>query len=135
MSIRALKNRQFARWARAEQLTDHALCVAMREIQRGLVDAKLGGPLLKKRISKGHKGKRGGLRTIIAYRQEHRLVFLFGFAKREKANIDQTERQALLELGNVYMAMGENELSETIRTGKLIEVICDGKKEKESDSE
>lgn len=131
MSIKALKNRQFARWAKGEQLTDQALCIAIRELERGLVDAKLGGPLLKKRISKGHRGKSGGLRTIIAYRQEHRLVFLFGFAKREKANIDQTEKQALLKLGNVYMAMSENDLSEAIRTGKLLEVACDDEEENE----
>ena len=131
MNIKALKNRQFARWAKGEQLTDQALCNAIHEIERGLVDAKLGGPLLKKRISKGHRGKSGGLRTIIAYRQEHRLVFLFGFAKRERANIDQTEKQALLELGNVYMAMSENDLSEAIRTGKLLEVVCDDEEEDE----
>jgi hypothetical protein len=129
MRTKALKNHQFVRWAKSEQLTDQALCIAIREIERGLVDAKLGCFLLKKRISKGHKGKSGGLRTIIAYRQEHRLVFLFGFAKREKANIDQTEKQALLELGNVYMAMSENDLNEAIRTGKLLEVMCDDKEE------
>lgn len=127
--MKALKNRQFARWAKGEQLTDQALCIAVREIERGLVDAKLGGFLLKKRISKGHKGKSGSLRTIIAYRQEHRLVFLFGFAKREKANIDQTEKQALLELGNVYMAMSEKDLNEAIRTGTLLEVACDDQEE------
>lgn len=60
-----------------------------------------------------------------------RKVFLFGFAKREKANIDQTEKQALLELGNVYMAMSENDLSEAIRTGKLLEVVCDDEEENE----
>lgn len=126
MSVKALKNRQFARWAEREQVTDRALCMAVREIERGLVDAELGGFLLKKRIPKGHKGKSGALRTIIAYRQEHRLVFLFGFAKRDRANIDQTEKQALLELGSVYMAMSEKDLSEAIRTGKLLEVACDG---------
>ena len=122
MPIRALKNRQFARWAKSEQLTDQALCTAIREIERGLVDAKLGGFLLKKRVSKGHKGKSGGLRTIIAYRQEHRLIFLFGFAKRERSNIDQAEKQALLELGNVYMTMSDNDLNEAARTGKLLEI-------------
>ncbi|NJM91410.1 MAG: type II toxin-antitoxin system RelE/ParE family toxin [Rhodospirillaceae bacterium] len=115
--MKALKNRQFARWAKGERLTDRALCVAIREIERGLVDARLGGFLLKKRISKDYKGKSGGLRTIIAYRQEHRLVFLFGFAKRDRDNIDQTEKQALLDLGNVYMAMSEKDLSEAIRAG------------------
>ena len=94
------------------------------------MDAKLGGFLLKKRISKGHKGKSGGLRTIIAYRQGHRLVFLFGFAKREKANIGPTEKQAMHELGNIYIAMSENELDEAVRTGKLLEVMCDDEEEK-----
>lgn len=95
MSVKALMNRQFARWAKSERLSVRALCVAVREIERGLVDAKLGGSLLKKRMVKGHKGKSGGLRTIIAYRQEHRLVFLFGFAKRDRANIDHAEKRAL----------------------------------------
>lgn len=105
------------------------MCIAVREIERGLVDAKLGGFLLKKRISKGRKGKSGGLRTIIAYHQEHRLVFLFGFAKRDRDNIDQTEKRALLDLGNAYMAMTEKDLSEAIRTGTLLEVACDDEEE------
>ena len=129
MSIKAFMSRQFAPWARGEEVTDDALCNAVREIERGLVDARLGGFLLKKRIPKSHKGKSGGLRTIIAYRQEHRLVFLFGFAKRDRANIEQTEKQALLELGNVYMAMSEKDLSEAIRSGVLLEVVCDGEEE------
>lgn len=127
MFLKALKNRQFARWAKSEKLSDHRLCIAIREIELGLLDARLGGFLVKKRISKGHKGKSGGLRTIIAYRQEHRLVFLFGFAKREMANIDPTERRALLELGNVYMTMSEKDLTRALNTGTLIEVICHDK--------
>jgi hypothetical protein len=74
MAVRVFKNRQFARWAKREHLMDKALCAAVREIERGLVDARLGGYLLKKRIAKDHKDKSGGLRTILAYRQEARLV-------------------------------------------------------------
>jgi hypothetical protein len=125
MFVNVLKNRPFARWAKSERLSDQALCASVREIEQGLIDAKLGGFLVKKRIAKDHKGKSGGLRTIIAYRQEHRLVFPFGFAKREMANIDQTERRALLELGNVYMAMSKKDLTEALKTGTLIEVVCD----------
>jgi hypothetical protein len=84
MNIKALKNRQFARWAKGEQLTDQTLC-AIREIERGLVDAKLGGFLLKKRISKGHKGKSGGLRTIIAYRQELQAGFSVRFCEARQS--------------------------------------------------
>jgi hypothetical protein len=131
MAIGVLKNRPFARWAKGEQPTDKALCAAVREIQNGLVEARLGGFLFKKRIAKDHKGKSGGLRTILAYRQEDRLVFLFGFAKRERSSIDATERKALLELGAIYMAMSEKELAEGVKEGKLIEVHCDDQDENE----
>ena len=67
--------------------------------------------------------------------RNYRLVFLFGFAKRDRANIDQTEKQALLELGNVYMAMSEKDLSEAIRTGTLLVVACDGKEKEQPTSE
>ena len=125
MAVRVLKNRPFARWAKGEQLRDNALCEAVREIEQDLIDAKLGGFLVKKRIAKDHKGKSGGLRTILAYRQEDRLIFLFGFAKRERANIDETEKKALLELAAVYMALSEKELNEAIRKERLLEVHCD----------
>jgi len=131
MAIVVLKNRPFARWAKGEQLTDKSLCAAVREIQNGLVDARLGGFLFKKRIAKDHKGKSGSLRTILAYRQEDRLVFLFGFAKRERSNIDAAERKALLELGAIYMAMSAKELKEGVKEGKLLEVHCDDEDEKE----
>jgi len=49
MAIRVLKNKQFARWARSERLTDKKLCAAVHEIESGLVDARLGGFLIKKR--------------------------------------------------------------------------------------
>jgi hypothetical protein len=58
MAIVVLKNRPFARWAKREQLTHKSLCAAVREIRNGLVDARLGGFLFKKRIAKDHKGKR-----------------------------------------------------------------------------
>lgn len=124
---RVLKNRQFARWAKSERLMDSALCVTVREIERGLFDARLGGHLIKKRIAKDHKGKSGGLRTILAYRHEDRLVFLFGFAKRDRANIDETERKALLALGDLYLTMSEKELREAIKLKILLEVHCNDK--------
>lgn len=127
MTIRVLKNRQFARWAKGEQLTDKVLCAAGREIESGLIDARLGGFLLKKRIAKGHKGKSGGLRTIVAHRQGNRLVFLFGFAKRERENIDRDEKEALHKLGEIYMSKSDAQINRLIKEGILLEVHCNGK--------
>jgi hypothetical protein len=63
MSI--IKTRAFAKDAKAEGLTDEALIRAIQEVRRGLVDADLGGSLVKKRIATGNRGKSGELRTIL----------------------------------------------------------------------
>ena len=91
MRVRVLKDLEFARWARKERLTDQMLYDAADEIERGLIDARLGGFLLKKRVARPGGGKRGGYRTIVAHRQGIRLVFLFGFAKNEADNVTRTE--------------------------------------------
>jgi hypothetical protein len=127
MTVRVLKHRPFARWAKGEQLTNKELCAAVHEIESGLIDARLGGFLLKKRVAKDHKGKSGGLRTIIAYRQGSRLVFIFGFAKRDQANLEEDEKKALHKLGDVYMAKSETQIDDLVKKQVLLEVHCDGK--------
>jgi len=129
MPLRILKSRPFGRFARNEGLTDAALCEAAREIEAGLVDARLGGFLVKKRVAKGGGGKRGGFRTILAHRQGRRLVFIFGFSKGDRDNIDERERTALLKLGDEYMRFSETALAQAVAAGELIEVRCDGHEE------
>jgi len=131
MPLRVLKNRGFSRAARKEGLTDRALCVAVAEIEAGLIDARLGGSLLKKRIAKGSRGKSGGFRTIVAYRQGDRLVFLYVFGKNERDNITDQERAALSEIGDEYMRLPSNKLKELVANGTLIEVVCDAGKQEE----
>ncbi|MCB4825499.1 type II toxin-antitoxin system RelE/ParE family toxin [Roseicella aerolata] len=128
MALRLLKNKGFARFARKEGLTDQALCEAAKEVEDGLVDARLGGFLLKKRVAKGSSGKSGGFRTIVAHRQGQRLIFLFGFGKGERDNIDEKEKLALLKLGEEYMGLSRKDLSGLIASGVLVEVKCDAQK-------
>jgi hypothetical protein len=123
-----LKNRGFARTARKEGLTDQTLCAAVAEIEAGLIDARLGGPLLKKRIAKGGRGKSGGFRTIVAYRRQDRVVFLYVFGKNERDNITENERLALAEIGDEYMRLAVQQLDELVARGTLIEVVCDDDK-------
>lgn len=42
--------RTFTRWMRKAGLTDDALCEAVSEMAEGLVDADLGGHVVKKRV-------------------------------------------------------------------------------------
>ena len=47
--MQAFKTRVFARWASCEGLGDDALASAVIEMEHGLIDAKLGGQVVKSR--------------------------------------------------------------------------------------
>ncbi len=62
---------------------------------RGLVDADLGGGLIKQRVARQGQGKRGGYRVMIAFRAGDFAVFLFGFAKSADDNLDDRQVNVL----------------------------------------
>jgi len=64
--MRIFKNKAFNMWAEKEGLSDDALRTAIDEMERGLIDAGLGGHVMKKRVAVGSRGKRGGVRTLLA---------------------------------------------------------------------
>ncbi|MEO7994979.1 MAG: type II toxin-antitoxin system RelE/ParE family toxin [bacterium] len=91
---RVFKTRFFARWSRKALVPDTALCLAVDEMERGLIDADLGGNLYKKRIAVTGKGKRGGIRVIVATKRQGVWFFLLGYAKNQQENL---EVRSLLE--------------------------------------
>jgi hypothetical protein len=124
MHLKVLKSYEFHRWAGREGLSDGGLCESAKEIESGLVDARLGGFLVKKRVGSGNRGKRGGYRTIVAHRHGDRLVFLHGFDKNDKDNISPREKNALHKLGDLYMTFSAAALSKALQDGDIIEVRC-----------
>ena len=64
--MRIFKNKAFNKWADKEGLSDGALRIAVDEMECGLIDADLGGHLMKKRVAVGGRGKSGGVRTLLA---------------------------------------------------------------------
>ena len=123
------KNRWFDRWARKQGLTPSSLCAAVREMAAGLYDADLGGGLVKKRIARPGQGKSGGFRTLVATNKGARWVFVFGFPKNERSNIDKDEEQALKTLAAHLMSLTAQALDKAQRAGELIEVDCDAQDE------
>jgi len=124
--MQALKTRWFAKWAAGQQLTDAALIAAVLEMERGLVDAELGGQVVKKRVALPGKGKRGGTRTLVAFRRGDRAFFIYGFAKNERANISAKELQALKLLARELLSYSPPALVKAIQAGALLEVEDDG---------
>ena len=53
MLVIVYKNKEFHKWAKKEGLNDAQLLKALDEMERGLVEADLGGNIFKKRVSLG----------------------------------------------------------------------------------
>lgn len=129
MSVRIFKNRTFARWALRECIPDSALVRAVAEMEAGLIDARLGSGLCKKRIPVGARGKRGGARVMLAFRASRRAIFLFGFAKNERSTISASEQRALARLARELLSYGDAQIERALRHRAIIEVTDDGSKD------
>ncbi len=126
---RVFKTRHFSRWMRKTELTDRVLCGAVEEMDRRLIDADLGGGIVKKRVGLAGRGKRSGARTLIATNKGDRWFFVFGFEKNERANIGDDELEALQEVAEQLLARTGRQLDEAVKDGSLQEICDDDKDE------
>jgi hypothetical protein len=102
---RIFTTRPFRRWMGKNRLTNTQLREAVREMQDGLIDARLGGHLLKKRIALSGT-----------------WIFLIGFNKNERDNIDPDELEALQQIAALYLSLDSTQLQTLIQTDELSEV-------------
>lgn len=112
------KTRWFDRWARKEGLASSSLCAAMQEMLQGLVDADLGGGLVKKRIGRPGQGKSGGYRTLVATNKGNRWVFVFGFSKNERSDIDKDDVEALKKLAAHLLSLTAQAVTKAKQAGE-----------------
>lgn len=108
---------------RKTELTDEALCTAVAEMRQGLIDADLGGGVIKKRVGLAGRGKRGGVRTLVATNKGDHWFFLYGFEKKTRGNISDDELKALQEVAEQLLKRTNHELDSTVSDGAL-EEIC-----------
>ena len=120
---RVFKTLHFSRWMRKTELTDSALCSAVAEMAQGLIDADLGGGVVKKRVGLAGRGKRGGARTLVATNKGNRWFFVFGFEKNDRANIGADELEALQDLAHDLLARTGPQLDLAVNK-QTLEEIC-----------
>jgi len=120
--MRIFKSKWFNKWAEKEGLTDKTLVGAITEMEAGLNDGDLGGHVYKKRAAIQGQGKRGSLRTIVAFKIEDKSFFMFGFAKNKQDNIDKKELKALKLMAKDLLSYSDKQLKQAIKTSELIEV-------------
>lgn len=89
------------------------------------MDADLGGGIIKQRVARDGQGRSGGYRMLVAYRDGERAVFLYGFAKRERENINSDELLTLREIGSAWLMADERHIGQAIEEGLLQEVRDD----------
>ena len=125
--MRIFQNKAFLRFAKKAGIGDAVLCEAIRDAERGLIAADLGGGVIKQRIARPGQGKSGGFRALIVFRAGARAFFVYGFAKNEMDNIGQDELVALKKLATALLAYDDKAIARVIASGTLAEVICDEK--------
>lgn len=98
-----------ARFCRRTDIKSAMMREAVERAARGLVDADLGGGIIKQRVARPGQGRSGGFRVLLAYRSGDRAVFLYGFAKGERDNITMARSRltdALLETAGEMRRVG-----------------------------
>jgi hypothetical protein len=123
--VRVFKSAWFTKFARKEKIDDPALCEAVARAEKGLIDADLGGGLLKQRVARAGAGKSGGYRTLIFFRTETRAVFAYGFAKSDRANLERDEEAVFRKAAKLVLAFSDQQIEAELQNKRLTEVNCD----------
>lgn len=123
--MRIFKTKEFARFARKEKIDDTLLVEAVAQAEAGSVDADLGSGVIKQRVARQGGGKRGGYRVLIFFKIGSRAVFVDGFAKSDRDNIDDDELTAYRKAARLALAFSEQDVDRLVAQGKWSEVEHD----------
>ena len=125
VELQTFKTKAFARFADRERLEDGALCEAVWRAQRGLIDADLGGGVIKQRIARKGGSRSGGYRTIVPFRRGEQAFLVYGLAESDRENLRRNESEAYRLLADVYLALDSAGLSVAKAARPIVEVKCD----------
>ena len=125
---RIFKTKTFSKAFSKSDLSDVDLLNAVKEMEQGLYEADLGGYVYKKRIAIGNRGKSQGARTIVATKLGRFWFFIFGFKKKERANINNVELAHLQKVAELHLGLTADQIDQLIQDKSLIEVKHDNDK-------
>lgn len=124
--MRIFKTKGLAKFARRERIADASMREAIERAERGIIDADLGGGLIKQRVARPGQRRSGGYRMMVAYRTKDRAIFLLGFAKNERENISPKELAALRELVKVWLRASDDQIA-TAMDDDILQEVTDEK--------
>ena len=125
--MRVFKTKPFARFASRQRIADKVLWVAVYRAEEGVIDADLGGGVIKQRLARKGEGKSGGFRSVILFRSGDKAFFVYGFAKSARDNIRRNELQAFRKLADEMLGLDDRALAAAKRNGTIMEIRRYGK--------
>lgn len=123
--MRIFVTRWMARFARKNRIDDALLVEAIRRAENGLIDADLGGGVIKQRVGRPGQGRSGGYRTLIVFRVGDLAIILFAFAKNERDNIDQDYLADLKQVASKWLLADEAAIARAVEAGDIEEIPND----------
>jgi hypothetical protein len=120
--VERYKLKDFAKWAQKEGISDDELAAVVSEMSQGLLGDRLGAHIYKKRIKVEGRGKRGGARAIVLYKDKDVTLFLYGYLKNDQADISQNEEKQLRLFASEFMRLSSAERARLKTQGKLIAI-------------
>ena len=120
--MKKLSTKWFKRWSKKSKISNNDLLETIQDLESGLSTSDLGGNLFKVRVKREHSGKSSGFRTIIVFKSGKRAIFLYGFGKNDKENIDKSELKYLKTLGHDLLSLNPKQLKLAISKGVLFDL-------------
>jgi len=129
--LRVFVTKWFTRFARNEGISDRRLREAVERAEQGAIDADLGGNLVKQRLAREGGGRSGGYRTLIALQSARRSLFLYGFAKSERGNINTKKLAELKVLAKRFLGLTDVEIEKLLNAGEIRELDGHGQEQED----
>ncbi len=115
-----LKTKWFNKWAKKNAVSDNSLLKTINNLSNNLGTVELGGGLYKIRTPKIGQGKSGGFRTIVVFKEDEIVVFVYGFAKTDKDNLDKEELKYFKILAKDLLNIRKQEYIKLEKQGSFI---------------
>lgn len=107
-------------------ISAEVLWEAVDRAEKGLVDADLGGGVIKQRIARPGESKSKGYRSIVLYRKGDKAFFVYGFPKSDLGNIRDDEQEQFKKAAKSIFALSDEQIRQLIENGQFEEVKKDG---------
>jgi Uncharacterized protein conserved in bacteria len=119
--MNVLKSKWFNKWSKKYKITDDSLMSAIDNFDRSSV-VDLGSGLYKIRIPRLKQGKSSGFRTLVIFSKDDLALFVLGFAKNEKDNINTTDLNDLRKQAKYILSFSKEQVEKLVDNGTFIKV-------------